>query len=162
MVCETDANVWIDVHNADLLDAVFELPCTWRTPDIVLRSEVLTVDQTLLVELGLDVRTLSGQELNRILELNGQYPNPSPRDLAVLVVADVDDGIVVTGDGPLRSAAEAEGQTVHGVLWVLDQLLDEEIITEARALAALNAMIDQGSRLPDGPVQKRRRRWQSD
>jgi hypothetical protein len=158
----TDANIWIDVHNADLLDAVFELPFTWWTPDIVLRNELLTVDQTLLVELGLEVRTLSGQELNRILELNAEYPNPSPRDLAVLVVADVDDGIVVTGDGPLRSAAEAEGQTVHGVLWVLDGLVEEAIITEARALAALNAMIEQGSRLPDGPVRTRRRRWQSD
>jgi len=162
VVCVTDANIWIDVHNADLLDAVFELPFTWRTPDIVLRNEVLTVDRTLLVERGLEERTLSGHELNRILELNALYPNPSPRDLAVLVVADVDGGIVVTGDGPLRSAAKSEGQTVHGVLWVLDQLVADDIITDARALAALNAMIEQGSRLPAGPVQKRRRTWQTD
>lgn len=162
MVCVTDANIWIDVHNADLLDAVFELPFVWVTPDIVLHREVLTVDPSLLVELGLTVRMLSGRELNRIQELNGQYPNPSPRDLAVLVVTDMDHGIVVTGDGPLRTAAEAEGQTVHGVLWVLDELVGRGIITQARALAALNAMIDQGSRLPDGPVRKRRRMWQSD
>ena len=162
MVCVTDANIWIDVHNADLLDAVFDLPFTWRTPDIVLRNEVLTVDRTLLVERGLEERTLSGHELNRILELNALYPNPSPRDLAVLVVADVDGGIVVTGDAPLRSAAESEGQTVHGVLWLLDQFVADDIITDARALAALNAMIEQGSRLPDGPVRKRRRRWQTD
>lgn len=162
MVCVTDANIWIDVHNADLIDAVFALPFTWRTPDIVLRNEVRTVDQALLVELGLEERTLAGPELNRILELNALYPNPSPRDLAILVVADVDGGIVVTGDGPLRSAAEAEGQTVHGVLWVLDQLVADDIITSARALTALNAMIDQGSRLPAIPVQKRRRKWQTD
>jgi hypothetical protein len=158
----TDANIWIDVHNADLLDAVSALPFTWRTPDIVLRNEVRTVDRALLVELGLEERMLSGLELNRILKLNVRYPNPSPRDLAVLVVADVDDGMVVTGDGPLRKTAEAEGQTVHGVLWVLDQLVEGEIITKARARAALNAMIDQGSRLPASPVQKRRRKWQTD
>ena len=110
MVCVTDANIWIDVHNADLLDAVFALPFTWRTPDIVLRNEVLTVDRTRLVERGLEERTLSGHELNRILELNALYPNPSPRDLAVLVVADVDGGIVVTGDGPLRAAAKPKGK----------------------------------------------------
>ena len=161
MICVTDANIWIDVHNADLLDAVFELPFTWRTPDIVLRNEVLTVDRTLLVELGLEERTLSGHELNRIQKLNGSYPHPSPRDLAVLVVADADGGIVVTGDGPLRSAAEAEGLSVHGVLWVLDVLVDREVVTQPRALAALNAMIAHGSHLPEGPVQKRRRRWQS-
>jgi hypothetical protein len=162
VVCVTDANIWIDVHNADLLDAVFELPFAWVTPDIVLRNEILTVDRSLLVELGLEVRILSGHELNRIQELNGQYPNPSPRDLAVLVVADMDQGIVVTGDGPLRTATEAEGQTVHGVLWVLDELVDRDLVPPSRALAALNAMIDQGSRLPDGPVRKRRRSWQRD
>lgn len=161
MVCVTDANIWIDIHNADLLDAVFELEHTWRTPDIIVRDEVLTVDRSLLVELGLDVRTLSGEELNQIAALNGRYPNPSPKDLAVLVVADADDGIVVTGDGALRDAAEAEGATVHGVLWVLDQLVDQNIIKPSRAAAALDAMIQQGSRLPEEHVQDRLRRWQA-
>jgi hypothetical protein len=157
----TDANIWIDIHNADLLDAVFELEHTWRTPDIIVRDEVLTVDRSLLAERGLDVRTLSGEELNRIAALNGRYPNPSPKDLAVLVVADADDGIVVTGDGALRDAAETEGATVHGVLWVLDQLVDQNIIKPSRAAAALDAMIQQGSRLPEEHVQDRLRRWQA-
>jgi hypothetical protein len=161
VVCVTDANIWIDLHNADLLDAAFELDHTWRTPNIIVRDEVLTVDRDLLVDLGLDVRTLSGDELNQILTLNGHYPQPSPKDLAVLVIAEADDGIVVTGDGPLRTAAQEEDLTVHGVLWVLDQLVDEDIVAPERAAAALNAMIDQGSHLPERPVQKRLRRWQS-
>ena len=162
MICVTDANIWIDLHNADLLDAVFELEHTWRTPDIVVRDEVLTVDRSLLVELGLDVRTLSGKELNQIATLNGRYPNPSPKDLAVLVVADVDEGIVVTGDAPLRAVAEAEDATVHGVLWILDQLVDQDVITPVRATAALDAMIQQGSHLPEEHVRERLRRWQNE
>ena len=161
MVCVTDANIWIDLHNTDLLDAAFRLDCTWRTPNIVVRDEVLTVDCDLLMNLGLDVRTLSGDELNRISTLSGRYPNPSPRDLSVLVVADVDDGIVVSGDGPLRDAARNEGMTVHGVLWVLDRLVDEAIITKARAATALNAMLQQGARLPEDPVEGRLEDWQS-
>lgn len=161
MVCVTDANIWIDLHHADLLDAAFELAHTWRTPDIVMRDEVLSVDRSLLVELGLEVRTLSGEELNRIAALNGRYPGPSPKDLAVLVAADADEGIVVTGDGPLRAAAEAEGATVHGVLWVLDELDAQHLVTPARAAAALDAMIQQGSRLPEAPVRKRLRRWRA-
>ena len=161
MVCVTDANIWIDLHNADLLDAAFELDHTWRTPNIIVRDEVLTVDRDLLVDLGLDVRTLSGDELNRILTLNGRYPQPSPKDLSVLVVADEDDGIVVSGDGPLRDAAESEDMTVHGVLWILDRLVEEELITRNRAATALNAMLQQGSRLPDEPVEDRLDDWQS-
>lgn len=157
----TDANIWIDLHNADLLDAAFELDHTWRTPNIIVRDEVLTVDRDLLVDLGLDVRTLSGEELNRILTLNGRYPQPSPKDLSVLVVADEDDGIVVSGDGPLRTAAKAEEMTVHGVLWILDRLVEETIITEARATTALHAMLQQGARLPDDPVEDRLNDWKS-
>jgi len=161
VVCVTDANIWIDLHNADLLDATFELDCTWRTPDVVVRDEVLTVDRDLLVDLGLDVRTLSGDELNRILTLNGRYPNPSPRDLSVLVVADVDNGIVVSGDGPLRTAAEEEDMTYHGDLWILDRLVDEEVISEPRAATALRAMVQQGARLPEDLVEERLQEWQS-
>jgi hypothetical protein len=141
VICVTDVNIWIDLHNADVLDAVFELEHPWRTPDIIVRDEMLTVDRSLLVELGLAVRMLSGKELNRIAALNGRFPNPSPKDLAALVVADADDGIVVTGDAPLRAAAEAEDATVHGVLWILDQLVDQDVITPTRAAAALDAMI---------------------
>jgi hypothetical protein len=161
VVCVTDANIWIDLHNADLLDAAFELDHTWRTPNIIVRDEVLTVGRDLLVDLSLDVRTLSGDELNRILTLNGRYPQPSPKDLSVLVVADADNGIVVSEDGPLRAAAEAEEMTVHGVLWILDRLLEEPIITENRAATALNAMLQQGARLPDEPVENRLDEWRS-
>jgi len=162
VICVTDANIWIDLHNADLLDAVFELGHTWRTPDIIVEDEVLTVSRDILVELGLDVRSLSGDELTRIPPLNRRHSNPSPKDLAVLVVAAADDGIVVTGDGPLRSAAQDEDLTVHGVLWVLDRVVDEDVVTPERAAAALKAMIEQGSHLPETPVQTRLRRWQSD
>lgn len=161
MLCVTDANIWINLHNADLLDAAFELEHTWRTPDIVVRDEVLTVDRDLLMDLGLDVRTLSGNELNRIAELNGRYPNPSPKDLSVLVVADVDEGIVLSGDGPLRTAAEEEDLTVHGDLWILDRLVDTDIITESRAATALQTMVQQGARLPEDLVEERLEDWQS-
>jgi hypothetical protein len=107
VICVTDANIWIDLHNADLLDAAFELDHTWRTPDIVVEDEVLTAGRDDLLGLGLDVRTLPGDELNRMPPLNQRHSRPSPIDLAILVVADADDGTVGTGDGPLRSAAPA-------------------------------------------------------
>nr|WP_272592131.1 DUF3368 domain-containing protein [Salinibacter ruber] len=51
--------------------------------------------------------------------------------------------------------------TVHGVLWILDRLLEEPIITENRAATALNAMLQQGARLPDEPVENRLDEWRS-
>nr|WP_272503079.1 DUF3368 domain-containing protein [Salinibacter ruber] len=51
--------------------------------------------------------------------------------------------------------------TVHGVLWILDRLVEESTITEERAATALNAMLQQGARLPDEAVEDRLDDWQS-
>jgi len=120
---------------------------------------VLTVDRPLLKDLGLQVRPLTGEELNRITEISPHYPSPSPKDLSTIVVAEVEDGIVVTGDGPLRTAVEREEIKVLGVLWVLDQLVDQPIISSSRAATALNTMMSHGSRLPEGEVKHRLCRW---
>lgn len=132
------------------------------TPDIVFHDEVLTVDRSLLKDLGLEVRPLSGEELPRITELNARHPSPSPKDLSTIVVAEDEKGIFVTGDGPLRRAVEEEDRDVHGVLWVLDRLVDQAIIPPPRAATALNTMVSHGSRLPEKEVDRRLRRWERD
>ena len=162
MVGVTDANIWIDLHHANLLDEVFALGVVWMTPDIVFYDEVLTVDRSLLKDLGLEIRPLSGEELTRITELNAHHPSPSPKDLSTIVVAKVEEGIVVTGDGPLRRAVKEEDLEVHGVLWVLDRLVKEAIIAPPRAATALNTMVSHGSRLPEKAVDRRLRRWERD
>lgn len=130
------------------------------TPDIVFHDEVLTVDRSLLKDLGLEVRPLSGEELTRITELNARHPSPSPKDLSTIVVAEIEGGIVVTGDGPLRRAVKEEGMEVHGVLWVLDRLVGQTIIAPPRAATALNTMVSHGSRLPEKEVERRFQRWE--
>lgn len=98
------------------------------------------MDRFLLKEPGLEVRSLSGEELTRITELNARHPSPSPKDLSTIVVAEDEKGIFVTGDGPLRRAAKEEDIEVHGVLWVLDGLVGQTIIAPLKATTALNTM----------------------
>jgi hypothetical protein len=132
------------------------------TPDIVFHDEVLTVDRSLLKDLGLEVRPLSGEELTRIPEFNARHPSPSSKDLSTIVVAEIEGGIVVTGDGPLRRAVKEEDLEVHGVLWILDRLVEQTIIPPSRAATALNTMVSHGSRLPEKAVDRRLRRWERD
>jgi hypothetical protein len=66
---------------------------------------------------------------------------------------------VLTVDRPLRTAAEVEGQTVHGVRWVLDQLVEQAVIRPPHAAGALDAMVQQEVRLPEDEVQERVYRW---
>ncbi len=154
----TDTNFWIDLHVAHLLDEVFRLPCQWVIPDIVL-AELQEPDPRTLRDRGLKEAELSGELVAEISGLATRYPKPSLKDLSALVLANSTGITLITGDGDLRAAAENEGVDVHGTLWVLDEMVSTQIIESRRAADALDAMVQQGRRLPEPDVEARLRRW---
>ena len=156
--CVTDTNVWIDLRVGNLLDNVFGLDAHWMIPDLVGR-ELGTDRKELLVEWGLEVRSLTGDEIEAVVRLNESYSAPSRTDMATLVVARAEDGILVTGDGPLRNAADEEGIEVHGSLWVVDALVDTGTVEAPEAARALQLMMGADRRLPEGEVSRRIDNW---
>ena len=157
--CVSDTNVWIDLRVGNLLDNVFELDARWLIPDLV-GSELGTERKELLVEWGLEVRSLTGEEIEAVIRLNDAYSAPSRTDMATLIVARAEDGILVTGDGALREAAGEEDIEVHGTLWVVDALVDTEIVETAEAARALQLMMEADRRLPRDEVNQRVEAWQ--
>lgn len=157
--CVTDTNVWIDLRVGNLLDNVFELDARWLIPDLVGR-ELGTERKELLVEWGLEVRSLTGDEVESVIRLNKTYSAPSRTDMATLVVARAEDGILVTGDGALRDAAEEEDIEVHGTLWVVDALVDTGTVVPPEAARALQLMKEADRRLPEDEVNERIAAWQ--
>ena len=62
----------------------------------------------------------------------------SLNDSFAFVLAErIADCILLTGDASLRALAESSAIDVHGVLWVLDQLLGNRIVAPRRLLNAL-------------------------
>lgn len=157
--CITDTNVWIDLRVGNLLDNVFELDARWLIPDLV-GHELGTKRKELLVEWGLEVRSLTGDEVEAVIRLNETYSAPSRTDMATLVVARAEDGILVTGDGPLRDAAAEEDIEVHGTLWVVDALVDTGTVEPPEAARALQLMMGADRRLPEDEVNERITKWQ--
>lgn len=157
--CVTDTNVWIDLRVGNLLDNVFELDARWLIPDLVGR-ELSTKRKELLVGWGLEVRSLTGEEIEAVIRLNDTYSATSRTDMATLVVARVEDGILVTGDAGLREAAEEEGIEVHGTLWVVDVLVDTGTIEPLEAARALQLMMEADRWLPENEVNERIDAWQ--
>ena len=47
---------------------------------------------------------------------------------ALVLAEDIDNSILLTGDGSLREIAEGNGIEVRGVLWVIDELESHEIV----------------------------------
>jgi predicted nucleic acid-binding protein len=88
-----------------------------------------------------------------------RYRRPSQNDLFGLALARAEHTILVTGDAALRRAAETEGVETHGVLWLLDGLVEQGVLSPTAACDALGEIIAAGSRLPAAEVDMRLRAW---
>lgn len=157
--CVTDANIWIDLDHGGLLGRVFELGYELVIPDLVY-AELETPDTALLDSLGLQVQGLTGAQLDVLTgELARRYGRPSLRDLAALLLAREESMMLLTGDGALRKAACAEGVEVHGVLWVLDEMVVQHVQAPPEAARSLHLITRAGARLPLAEVEARLLRW---
>ena len=63
------------------------------------------------------------------------------------------------GDGPLRRIAEADGIPVHGILYLLDELITNGILLPLSATEALKHLKNINPRLPIGDVEERLKKW---
>ena len=112
-------------------------------------------DGDLLVSSGLQVQELSGSQVLMVLDFAERYARPSREDLFALVLARDLDAVLLTGDASLRDAAENEGVRVHGVIWLLDFMVEHGIINKRDRATSLVLMVRCGSRLPCDDVRAR-------
>ena len=159
-VLVTDTNIWIDLENGKILAAVFHLPYQFFTTDFAV-EEFIHPRWATLQDLGLQTHSLEPEYVLELVRLRQIHRQLSAIDLAALLLARVLDASLVTGDRRLNELAKAQGVPVHGVLWILDEMVIHHVLTANQAAIALREIIDQGARLPDGECQKRFDRWSS-
>ena len=155
----TDANIIIDLAAGGLLEEMFRLPA-WEfcVPD-TLYVEALAEHYGVLPGLGLKVLTQPPEAVDYVSQLRLRYRGPSINDLFALALAKNLGCVLLSGDGPLRTAANAEGVELHGTLWLVEALIDGRVIGVERVAAAYEAMRLDGSRLPWEEAQDQVRRW---
>ena len=157
-VLVTDTNIWIDLENGKILAEVFRLPYQFFTTDFAV-EEFIHPGWAKLQDLGLQTHDLEPEYILELVRLRQIHHHLSAIDLAALLLAKALDASLVTGDRRLNELAKAQGVPVHGVLWILDEMVIHHVLTETQAAVALREMLDQGARLPDGECQKRFDRW---
>lgn len=158
--CLIDANVLFDLIYGDILEPLFALPIKWKTSDIVL-NETKPDDERLL-RLGLEVVTIEGSEVAEIMRIRPQHRNLSVADLSIYILARKSNCIVVTGDASLRETGCNHGFEVHGTLWIVTAMVDQELISKRTAAKALRHMIENNRRLPRDEVEELINRWEND
>lgn len=156
----SDTNVWLDFAMINKLEIPFKLPYTYIMNEDAIADELLSPKELRenLVELGLRAVELSEEEFYLAEEYNAKYTKPSLYDCVALAIAKVRGITLMTGDGPLRKAAEQENVSVIGTIGVLDQLYEGQYIEKEEYVDCLKKLLKnngQKIRLPEKELQKR-------
>jgi hypothetical protein len=155
--------VLIDLANAGLLDAWFDLGIETHTTDLVIR-QVREARQWRKVApfvqaRALRVRSLTADELSEAQAEFGDLPI-GLEDQTVLYIAVKLKAVLLTGDRRVRVEGLARRLEVHGILWMLDQFIERKVLTPKQAATKLKAIINAGAFLPKDTCRARLSLWE--
>ena len=154
----SDTNIWIDFNTISRTDLPFRLPCTYIMYKEALRKEIINPPELLtdLQKRGLIGVDLTIEEFFYADELSKKYVKLSGYDRTALAVAKYRKIPLLTGDNPLRKAAEKEGVEVFGTIGLLDKLYEGDYINKLEYQFCLESLLEHKERrLPEEEVQKR-------
>ncbi|MDD9989762.1 MAG: hypothetical protein OXQ31_26075 [Spirochaetaceae bacterium] len=147
----------IDLDRGSLVEAVFGLPVEFVVPDLLYERELRQHGGEELRELGLRVEGLEdGSGVVRALGYRGLEPALSLVDSFALALAVENRWTLLTGDRVLRHLARSEDVDCHGLLWVLDLMVEARVVDRRTLYSGLEAIGDHPRcRLPRAEVNKR-------
>lgn len=161
-----DTNVFIDLHEAGLLEQFFLLPWEVHTTDFVmfgLLNEEQKDTVTAYKRNGyLHVATFDPEEIIEIDNLHKKAINKtnlSFTDCSVWYYAKRNKYILLTGDRKLRSSDLNEGVEVRGITYIFDELVANGILPARLAAEKLALLKSINPRLLDGEIEKSLKLW---
>lgn len=143
----SDANVLLDLEVGGLLEHLFDQAFDCVVPD-VLYYEELEEQHAHLLNLGLGIRELDGEGVALVGTLVDRHRSVSRNDCLALALALTEGVPLLTGDKPLRNAAQSEEVAVVGSIWVIDELVLSGSIRLGQAHQAYEIMRRAQRRLP--------------
>lgn len=158
-----DANILIDFSDIALLEKLLALDLEMYTTDFVV-AEITDKDQRTAIDQLITERKLisyshNSGEMASVIQKSLQVRRLSLEDCSVWDFAETHQAILLTGDGLLRKTALKAGLEVHGSLWLLDQMIDQQLLEEAEACKKLRELMKMNPRLPEKPCEKRLKNW---
>lgn len=152
----SDANILIDLEEAQLTALMFQLPFRVMAPDLLFFDE-LAEQHGHLIGMGLELRELKPDAVTESEVLVKRYPRPNRNDCLALALAKQERCPLATGDRDLKEAATSEKVRVVGTLWFIELMVLHRLIATDEALAAYERMRLSGRRLPWPEAEKRLR-----
>ena len=162
----SDTNIFIDLISMGFIGDFFLLSFDICTVDFIIR-ELKKAGQNGIVQgyearKKLTIQTFSAKEIFEINALKEAAGNKvSIQDCSIWYCAKKTGAAILTGDKALTTKARGDGIEVHGLLYVLDQLVIQKIVPPALASEKLSALTKDNKRLPEKLVNELIARWKN-
>lgn len=149
----SDSSVLMDLAKSGLVEATVLLPFEFVIPDVMVAEELLDLgDYTAvqLLALGFREGSLDGKGVATAFAYAGEFrAELSRQDCFALTLAEMQKCILMTGDRRLRRVAETKAIEVHGLLWLIDLMIEHQVAPLVEVLTGLERLAaDPKVRLP--------------
>ena len=158
-----DANIIFDIIDGGFADLWFALGIETHTTELIL-AEIQEKHQREVIDTYVRAEKLivdSFDNLSDIVELHDTTTGLSIQDCSILYLSERIGAMLLTGDNRLRKVADNRNIEVHGTLWMLDRLIEANLLNPIPAIEKLLKLLEINPRLPQAECQKRINKWQN-
>ena len=144
IIAVTDACIFIDLIELQITSPFFRLKIEVHTT-VDVWNELYEEQQKILTDHqtagNLIVHVLSEDDM--VVIGNQGYSNRlSLQDHTVIYLAEKLDAVLLSSDKVVRNYAKERAIEYHGMFWILDQLVANEILSKNSALSALRSLLE--------------------
>lgn len=154
----TDVSVFFDLYHLQVLPEFFALDLEIHTTNFVYNEIVHSSQKSEFAVFErskkLHIIKITVSEEDEIRAMPLQRSNRSFPDKTVLWKALQLNCTLLTSDNKLKNEALGQGLVVHGSIWVISQLVENEIISKSRGIELFERMKLMNARLPHSEIDK--------
>lgn len=152
----SDANIFFDLININLIDQFFAVPEKISTTDLVIAEiedeKQKKIIETLIQREKLIVKKFPQEEMQEIQKLNEATRKLSIQDCSVWYYAKKEKGTLLTGDKRLRQEVEKDNIDVRGIFFVFELILKYQLVSATEAISAVKELSKINTRLPQDKI----------
>ena len=161
----SDTNIFLDLFDTELLKEFFNLPYEIKTSMLVIgeikKDEQLQAIKPFIDSKKLKIGDISDEEFNSCYVLKLVTPGDlSIADCSVWRMAKNDNAKLLTSDAKLRKAAEKDNVEVHGILFVFDEMISNNILSPTKAIEKLDLLKEKNKRFSKKLADIKKEEWQ--
>jgi len=160
MLFISDANIFIDLQKIGLLELFDKLEIEIATSDFVF-SELNTLQQEIVKNLNIAIYSMDANELVSFYRefSDKNLKKISYQDYSIFYFAKKYNGELLSNDKRLREYAKKQKVSVKGVFFIIDKMVDKELVDKDDMIKKLRLLQKINKRIPLKEIESRIQKW---